>query len=42
MADKRPINPDVSQEPFLSFAKGGSVTRGDGCVRRGHTKGRSV
>jgi len=24
------------------FAKGGRVTRGDGCVKRGHTKGRNV
>lgn len=45
-AEKKPINPDVSQEPSSSaskpFAKGGRVTRGDGCVKRGHTKGRNV
>jgi hypothetical protein len=25
-----------------TYAKGGSVTRGDGCAKRGHTKGRNV
>jgi len=24
------------------YAKGGSVTRGDGCAQRGHTKGKNV
>jgi hypothetical protein len=44
--EKRPINPDVSQEPSKSaskpFAKGGRVTRGDGCAQRGHTKGKNL
>jgi hypothetical protein len=26
----------------ITMAKGGRVTRGDGCVKRGHTKGRNV
>jgi hypothetical protein len=43
--EKKPINPDVSQEPSSSaskpFAKGGRVTRGDGCAQRGKTKGKN-
>lgn len=53
--EKKPINPDVSQEKTsgltlaeraalnkkpMGFAKGGSVTRGDGCAQRGKTKGK--
>lgn len=26
----------------IGFAAGGGVTRGDGCVRKGHTKGRMI
>lgn len=36
-ADKTPPAPKVVKK-----AKGGSVTRGDGCVTRGHTKGKMV
>jgi len=28
--------------PEKKFAKGGSVTRADGCVSKGHTKGKMV
>ena len=28
--------------PASKYAKGGSVTRGDGCVQKGHTKGKVV
>ena len=37
----KPINPKFTQEPSKPFAKGGSVTRGDGCAQRGHTKGKN-
>jgi hypothetical protein len=30
------VNPGVDQK----YAKGGSVTRGDGIVKKGHTKGK--
>jgi hypothetical protein len=42
--EKKPINPDVSQEPSKPFAKGGSVkmARGGGCEIRGKTKGKFV
>jgi len=36
-ADKTPPAPKVVKK-----AKGGSVTRGDGCVSKGHTKGKMV
>lgn len=47
-AEKKPINPDVSQEPSSSaskpFAKGGCVkmARGGGCEIRGKTRGKFV
>jgi len=28
--------------PVVKKAKGGSVTRADGCIKKGHTKGRMV
>jgi hypothetical protein len=36
-ADKTPPAPKVVKK-----AKGGSVTRADGCVTKGHTKGKMV
>ena len=32
--------PQPTKPPVKKMAGGGSVTRGDGCVRKGHTKGR--
>lgn len=29
-------------KPMTKLAKGGSVTRGDGCVAKGHTKGKMI
>jgi hypothetical protein len=32
--------PKPAKAPVKKMAGGGSVTRGDGCVTKGHTKGR--
>jgi hypothetical protein len=29
-------------KPMTKLAKGGSVTRADGCVTKGHTKGKQI
>lgn len=42
LTDKRGVYSVPDEVPSSSYAKGGSVTRGDGCVKRGHTKGRNV
>ena len=39
-AAQPPVTP--ASGPTKKMAKGGSVTRGDGCAQRGHTKGRNV
>jgi hypothetical protein len=36
-ADKTPPAPKIKK-----YVKGGSVTRADGCVTKGHTKGKMV
>lgn len=35
----RPMMPAVAKAPVMRMAKGGKVSRGDGCCMKGHTKG---
>ena len=40
--DKMSVGRATSKGAIPGFKKGGSVTRADGCISKGHTKGKSV
>jgi hypothetical protein len=40
--DKMSVGRASSKSAIPGFKKGGSVTRADGCISKGHTKGRSI
>ena len=40
--DKMSVGQASSKGAIPGFKKGGSVTRADGCIAKGHTKGKSV
>jgi hypothetical protein len=42
LTDKSGVYAVPDEVPSKPYAKGGSVTRGDGCARRGRTKGKNV
>jgi hypothetical protein len=45
LIDGKPMRASPPATPASSpkgYKSGGSVTRGDGCAQRGHTKGRNV